>query len=136
MIRFFAPGGAEPVAELLTALPPVSVQTAGSLCHRHRGEPARARRGSWIALDGDELVGFGTAWFDWFGGEAGKGRLWVGVRAGGRRRGTGTQLWETAGAHLTGAKKLTVEGDHDPPRLRFVEKRGFTQYDSEGISAL
>src|SRR5437899_1622403 len=71
MIRSFEPGDAELVAGLLSALLPASVQTAGSLRHRHMAEPPRARRGSWVALEGDELAGFATAWFDWFDGAAG-----------------------------------------------------------------
>jgi GNAT superfamily N-acetyltransferase len=135
-VRPFEPGDAERAVELLFQLSPSSVQTAGSLLHRQVSEPPRARRKSWVALDGDELVGFATANFDWFGGEAGKGRIWVGVDPKHRRRGLGTELWETAAAHLAGAKKLTVEVDDDPAGLRFVEQRGFTQYDSEVISRL
>ena len=134
--RPFEPGDAERAVEFLFQLAHSSVETAGSLLHRQVGEPPRARRKSWVALDGDELIGFGTASFDWFGGEAGKGRIWVGVHPEHRRRGAGTQLWETAVAHLADAKRLTVEVDDDPAGLHFVEQRGFTQYDSEVISRL
>src|SRR6266542_4395289 len=135
-VRPFGPRDAERAVELLFCLSPSSVQTAGSLLHRQISEPQRARRQSWVALDGDELVGFSTANFNWFGGEAGKGRIWVGVYPQHRRRGVGTELWETAVAHLAGAKRLTVEVDDDPAGLHFVEQRGFTQYDSELISRL
>ena len=135
-VRPFAPRDAEPAAELLSELSPASVQTADSLRHRQVSEPPRARRKSWVALDGDELVAFATANFAWFGGEAGKGRIWVGVYPQHRHRGIGTDLWDTAVAHLAGAKRLTVEVDDDPAGLRFVEQRGFTQYDSEVISRL
>ncbi len=77
-----------------------------------------------------------TAAMQWFGGEAGKGRIWVGVLPEHRRRGLGSELWETAADHLSDAKTLTVEIDDDPAGLRFVERRGFTQYDSEVISRL
>jgi GNAT superfamily N-acetyltransferase len=135
-VRPFEPGDAERAAQLLFHLSPTSVQTADSLRHRQLSEPPRARRQSWVALDGDELVGFATANFAWFGGEAGKGRIWIGVEPEHRRRGVGTELWETAVAHLAGAKKLTVEVDDDLAGLHFVEQRGFTQYDSEVISRL
>jgi GNAT superfamily N-acetyltransferase len=135
-VRPFEPGDGERAAELLVQLFPASVQTADSLRRRQVSEPPRARRKSWVALDGDELVGFATANFAWFGGEAGKGRIWVGVYPPHRRRGVGTELWDTAAAHLTGAKRLTVEVDDDLAGLRFVEQRGFTQYDSEVISRL
>jgi GNAT superfamily N-acetyltransferase len=135
-VRPFEPGDAERAAELLFHLSPASVQTAGSLLHRQVSPPARARRKSWVAVDGDELAGFATANFDWFGGEAGTGRIWVGVQPEHRRRGIGTALWETAVGHLAGARRLAVEVDEDPAGLRFVEQRGFTQFDSEMISRL
>ena len=135
-VRPFERGDAERAADLLFQLSPSSVQTADSLRRRQVSEPPRARRKSWVSLDGDELVGFATANFSWFGGEAGKGRIWVGVNPRHRRRGVGTELWETAVAHLGGAKRLTVEVDDDPAGLSFVDKRGFTQYDSEVISRL
>jgi ribosomal protein S18 acetylase RimI-like enzyme len=136
VIRPFRSADAEPAALLLAVLSPASVQTAESLRYRQASEPERARRQSWVAVEGEDLVGFGTAYFQWFGGEQGKGRIWVGVSEDRRRRGTGTALWGTAVAHLAGAEKLTVEVDDDPGALRFVEKRGFRQYDSEVISRL
>ena len=135
-LRPLEPSDAERAAELLFQLSPASVQTADSLRRRQVSEPPRARRKSWVSLDGDELVGFATANFAWFGGEAGKGRIWVGVSPQHRRRGVGTELWETAIAHLADANRLTVEVDDDPAGLSFVEQRGFTQYDSEVISRL
>jgi GNAT superfamily N-acetyltransferase len=73
---------------------------------------------------------------DWYAGEAGKARLWVGVRQDRRRHGIGSALWETAVAHLREAPKHTVEVDDDADGLAFVERRGFTQYDSEVMSRL
>lgn len=137
MIGDFRPGQAEQVADLLNALAPASVYTAESILDRQVSEPPRARRRLWVASEGgDEVVGFATAYFHWYGGEAGKGRIWVGVREDRRRRGIGTRLWDAAVVHLSGAKKLTVEVDDDPAGLRFVEERGFTQYDSEVVSSL
>jgi len=135
-VRPFEPGDAERAAELLFQLFPASVQTADSLRHRQVIEPPRARRKSWVALDDNELIAFATANFAWFGGEAAKGRIWVGVHPQHRRRGIGTGLWDTSAAHLADATRLTVEVDDDPAGLRFVEQRGFTQYDSEVISRL
>jgi GNAT superfamily N-acetyltransferase len=124
------------VARLLDVLAPARVETAESLHWRQSSEPERARRRSWVAVDGDDVVGFATASFEWFSGEAGKGRVWVGVREDRRRRGIGSALWERAVEHLGGARKHTVEVDDDPEGLAFVERRGFTQYDSEVISRL
>jgi GNAT superfamily N-acetyltransferase len=135
-VRSFEPGDAERAAELLFLLSPGSVQTADSLRHRQVRLPPRARIGSWVALAGDELVGFATANLDWFHGETGKGLIWVGVHPEYRRHGLGTELWDSAVAHLSGAKRLTVEVDDDPAGGRFVEQRGFMQYDSEVISRL
>jgi GNAT superfamily N-acetyltransferase len=135
-VRPFEPGDAERAAELLFLVSPASVQTADSLRHRQASLPPRARRGSWVALDRNELVGFATATLDWFHGEVAKGRIWVGIHPEHRRHGRGTELWETAVAHLSGATKLTVEVDDDAAGLRFVEQRGFTEYDSEVISRL
>ncbi len=135
VLRAFARDDAERVADFLFSLSPVSIQTADSIRHRHASEPKRARRHSWVAVDGD-VVGFATAYFHWFGGEVGKGRLWVGVREDRRRCGIGTELWNRALGELGGALKLTVEVDDDPAGLRFVERRGFTQYDSEVMSRL
>jgi len=135
-VRPFEPGDADRAAELLFQVFPASIQTAASLRHRQVSEPPRARRKSWVALEGNELIAFATANFAWFGSEAGKGRIWVGVYPQHRRWGIGTELWDTAAAHLAGAKRLTVEVDDDPAGLRFVEQRGFTQYDSEVISRL
>ncbi len=136
MIRPFELPDAERVDPLLHILTRASVRSPASLRHREVSEPERARRRSWVAVEREDVVGYATAWFQWFGGEAGKGRIWVGVRNDRRRRGIGTELWDLASAHLTGAKKLTVEVDDDPAALRFVEKRGFTQYDAEVISRL
>src|SRR5437870_151745 len=135
-IRPFEPGDGERVADLPFDLAPALVQTADSLRDRQSSEPQRARRRSWVALEGDELVGFASAHFQRYGGETGNGRPDAWVRRDHRRRGIGTELWDTAADHLSGAKKLTVEVDDDPDGLRFAEERGFTQYDSEVMSRL
>lgn len=136
LIRRFEPDDAEQVARELDVLSPGSVQTAESLRFRQLSEPERARRRSWVAVEDADVVGFATAHFQWFGGEAGKGRIWVGVRKDRRGRGIGTALWNLALAHLRGARKHTVEVDDDPAGLSFVERRAFRQYDAEVISRL
>jgi GNAT superfamily N-acetyltransferase len=134
-IRPFRPSDAEPAAELLFALAPATVRTAASLRDRQLCEPERARRHSWVAVEDDDLVAFATAYRRWYGGESDTGRIEVWVRPGIRRRGIGTELWETAVAPL-GVGRLTVEVDDDPAGLEFVEHRGFMQFDSEIISRL
>jgi GNAT superfamily N-acetyltransferase len=136
LIRVFEPDDAEPVVRLLETLMPTTVQTAASLRWRQSSEPPRARRRSWVAAEDGDVIGFATAVVQWYGGERGKGRIWLGVRADRRRRGIGRALWERAVEHLDGVEKLTVEVDDDPAGLAFVERRGFRQYDAEVISRL
>jgi GNAT superfamily N-acetyltransferase len=134
-IRPFRPRDAERAAELLFELAPANVRTAAWLRDRQLCEPDRARRRSWVAVDGDTLIAFATAYRRWYGGEAGTGRIEIWVRPDFRQRGIGTELWETAVAHL-GVGRLTVEVDDDPAGLEFVENRGLTQFDSEVISRI
>jgi GNAT superfamily N-acetyltransferase len=136
VIRPLEPRDAVRVDALLYGLARASVQSPEWLRHRQVSEPERARRRSWAALEREEVVGFVTASFRWLGGEAGEGRIWVGVREDRRRHGVGSELWDLAAAHLAGAKRLTVEVDDDPAGLRFVERRGFRQYGAEVISRL
>ena len=135
-MRPFAAADAAEVIELLAVLAPLRIETAESLVWRQSSEPARSRRRSWVAVESEEIVGFATAHMDWYAGETGKARLWVGVQQDRRRRGVGSALWEAAFAHLRDARKHTVEVDDDADGLAFVESRGFTQYDSEVMSRL
>lgn len=136
VIRPFETDDADRVGEMLETLAPVTLVTGDLLRHKQTVEPERSHHRRWVAAQGSEIVGFASAHFQWFGGEAGRGRIWLGVSEERRRRGTGTALWELAVEHLRDAKKLTVEVDDDPAGLRFVERRGFTQYDAEMISIL
>ncbi len=135
-IREFELDDAERVAGFIRTVAPFHVEPAASLRHRYTSEPERSRRRSWLALDGDELVGFATGHYQWYGGETGKGRISVDVAKAQRRRGIGTALWNEAVRHLSDATKLTVEIDDDPDGLCFVQKRGFTQYGAEVMSGL
>jgi GNAT superfamily N-acetyltransferase len=132
-IRQFRPSDAEEVAELLFALAPANVRTAAWLRDRQLCEPDRARRRSWVAVENNSLIAFATAVRGWYGGEFDTGRIEIWVHPEFRRRGLGTELWETAVAHLA-VGRLTVEIDDDPAGLAFVEQRGFAQFDSEVIS--
>jgi GNAT superfamily N-acetyltransferase len=134
-VRPFRPSDAEQAAELLFTLAPATIRTSAWLRDRQSCEPDRARRRSWVAVEGDDVIAFATAYRRWYGGESDTGRTDIWVRPDVRRRGIGTELWEAAVAHL-GVGRLTVEVDDDPAGLEFVEHRGFTQFDSEIISRL
>ena len=134
-IRRFQPDDAEQAADLLFALAPGMVTTADWLRDREVCEPERARRRSWVAVEGDDLVAFATAYRRWYGGDPETGRIGVWVRPDHRRRGTGSKLWDVAVAHLE-LPRLTVEVDDDLAGIEFAEHRGFTQFDSEVISRL
>jgi GNAT superfamily N-acetyltransferase len=135
VIRPFEAGDAEQAAALVHALSPWTLDAA-SLLHRQASEPERSRRRSWVAVAGGEVVGYASAHFQWFGGESGKGRVWVGVRPDRRSHGIGTALWDAAVERLAGARSLTVAVDDDPAGLAFVERRGFTPCGEEVVSSL
>jgi GNAT superfamily N-acetyltransferase len=136
IIRRFESDDADRVDDLLDVLAPAKLVTGDLLRYRQASEPERARHGRWVAAQGADILGYASAYFSWFGGESGRGRIWLGVSEAHRSRGIGTALWELAVEHLRDARKLTVEVDDDPAGLGFVERRGFTQYDAEVISVL
>jgi GNAT superfamily N-acetyltransferase len=138
MIRDFRPEDAPAAAALVRALRPAYVTTEETLLHRERAMPPRARKRSWSAIDGDDLVGWATAEFRSFGGPAGIGAIWVGVHEPHRGKGTGSALYDAAEAHLRehGARSLTVEVDGDAGGTRFAEARGFRHVKDELVSAL
>jgi len=136
-IRPFEAADARSTAELTRPLQPAVVVTAGYLAHRETAEPERTRRRSWLAVEGDEPLGFATSYAKW--DEPGAvGRFWIGVRPDRRRRGIGTALYEEAERHARalGVQRLTVEVDDDPAGRRFVEARGFEPVSAEIVSSL
>src|SRR5262249_44774833 len=111
-IRPFEAADADAAAELVRPLQPGILVTPGYLAHRERAEPALARRRTWLAEEGGEVVGFATSAVKW--GERGVvGRLWIGVEPGRRSRGIGAALYKLAEAHAreVGVQTLTVEVD-------------------------
>ena len=132
-IRPFSPADAEEVSELLADLLPVTLNTPESLRWREGAEPGRR---SWVARDGDDLVGFGVSFLHVWIAERDKHRIWVGVREDFRRRGIGTALYEQAVQHAEGARAYTTEVEGEGAGLAFAERLGFAQYDSEIMSRL
>lgn len=112
------------------------VETAESVRHRLSSEPARARRRAWVALAGEDVVGFANAVFRWFDAAPECGHLWVGVSANRRRHGIGSTLWRVALDHLQGAARYTTIVGDDPAGRAFVEQRGFRECGAEMISLL
>jgi GNAT superfamily N-acetyltransferase len=132
-IRPFAPEDAESAVSLLAKLVPATVHTPESLGWRQGVEP---QRGSWVAVEDYEVIGFATAFLLLWTGEQGKSRVWAGVREDRRRQGIGSKLWERALRHMREARRHTTEVDGDAAGLEFVQHRGFTEYDSEVMSSL
>jgi GNAT superfamily N-acetyltransferase len=137
-LRPFDPGDAAQAARFLRRFEPAYLTTAESLLHRQRSEPERTRRRSWVALEGDEFVGWATAGFRWSGGPADYGRLFVAVRFDHRQRGLGSELWDRAERHLLehGAGTLATYVHADSDGARFVAARGFRSASAELISAI
>jgi GNAT superfamily N-acetyltransferase len=136
-IRPFEAADADAAAELVRPLQPGILVTPGYLAHRERAEPELARRGTWLAEEGGEVVGFATSAVKW--DERGVvGRFWIGVERERRNQGIGTALYELAEAHAreVGVQTLTVEVDDDPNGRRFVEARGFEPISAEVVSVL
>jgi GNAT superfamily N-acetyltransferase len=133
VIRPFESADAEAVSDLLGALLPATLNTPESLRWRESHDPGRR---SWVALEGDELVGFASSYVQVWTGEEGRYRIWVGVRDDRRRRGIGSALFERALENAHAASTYTTEVDDDAEGLAFAERRGFTRYDSEVMSRL
>ena len=136
-IRPFEAADAPAAAELVRPLQPGILVTPAYLVHRESSEPERAQRRSWLSLENGEVLGFATSAVKW--DEPGVvGRVWIGVRPDGRKRGIGAALYDLAERHAraVGVKRLTVEVDDDPYGLRFVEARGFERVSAEIVSSL
>jgi GNAT superfamily N-acetyltransferase len=136
-IRPFNAADAEAAADLVRPLQPAILVTPQWFMHRHKSEPERGRRRSWLAVEGGEAVGFATAGFKWEG-PSGVGRFWIGVRPDRRERGVGTSLFELAEGHFReqGGRRLTVEVDDDPAGMRFVEALSFERVGAEVVWSL
>jgi GNAT superfamily N-acetyltransferase len=116
------------------------VTTPELLLHRERAEPARARRGSWVALGdgGGEVVGFGTAFMKWAGSPSGTPRVWVCVVPERRRHRIGSALYDAADAHVSALapRSIDTEIEADAAGLAFAHARGFRECDGEVVYSL
>lgn len=137
MIRPFEREDAEGVADLLRdALETPWVVTPADVLHWER-EPPRARRASWVATNGSDIVGLATAQLRWEVSEQGVGEAWVAVARGGRSRGLGASLFDTADRHLSaiGATKVQSWAEEEEGK-RFLAARAFREVRQERISSL
>jgi GNAT superfamily N-acetyltransferase len=137
VIRPFAREDAAGVANLLRdALETPWVVTAAGVLHWER-EPPRARRASWVATEGSEIVGLADAQLRWEVSEQGVAEMWVAVARSKRGRGIGASLFAAAERHLSsiGATKVQSWAEADEGK-RFLSARAFREVRQERISSV
>lgn len=136
MIREYDSRDAVGAAALLSDGSPWLATPAG-LDHEVRSRPARARRRTWIAREGDEVVGWAEAEFEWSTDATDSAEVWVLVRKDLRSRGIGGELYARGAEHLLGegASELRGQAGGDDGR-RFVERRGYLHARDEVFSAV
>lgn len=136
VIREYESRDAVGAAALLSGGSPWLATPAG-LDHEVRSRPERAHRRTWVARDGDEVVGWAEAEFAWATDVAGAADVWVLVRADRRRRGIGRELYGRATHHLLvrGARELRSPATEDDG-CGFLERRRFVRSREEIFSAV
>jgi GNAT superfamily N-acetyltransferase len=137
-IQPFDETAAEGAAELFRELQPSVLTTAEYLIHREQTAPARIRRLSLVAVEGDSVVGWGSVTRLWPEAEPGKAAIWAMVRPSHRRRGLGSELAERVEQHAIegGATTLTAIVENDPAGLSFIQGRGYEETKATVISSL
>jgi GNAT superfamily N-acetyltransferase len=137
VIRPFRDEDAAGVAGFLrTALATPWVVTERDVLHWQE-LPERARRAAWVALEEDEIVGWADGQVRWEVSEVGVCELWAAVARDRRGRGIGSELFETAWAHLLeiGARVAQTWAEEDDGK-RFLSAHGFTEVRQERISSV
>jgi GNAT superfamily N-acetyltransferase len=137
-IRPLDAGSAPGAAELFRQAQRSVVTTAAYLVHRDAAMPARARRLSIVAMDGDLVAGYASAYLGWEGGTTGAARVWVVVAPEHRRRGLGTELADRVERHAVeaGADKLGTVVESSAAGAAFAVGRGYREIDSDVVSSL
>ena len=111
--------------------------TPAGVDHEVRTRPARAKRRSWIAEEGGEIVGWAEAEFEWATEATDAGEIWVFVREEMRGRGIGAALYEQGAEHLLGEGASELRGQAgEPAGRRFVEVRGYVKTRDEVVSSV
>jgi GNAT superfamily N-acetyltransferase len=134
-IREFEERDAKRASVLLRDLPWFT--TPEVLLHWARMLPARAHVRHWVAEEGDELVGWAEAEFEWATEREDLAGVWVFVQADRRGHGIGSRLYERAVAHALehGARELK-SGAWEDDGHRFLVERGYEPARQERLSAL
>jgi GNAT superfamily N-acetyltransferase len=138
VIRELRREDAPAVARLELAINPHQVLTPEVVWHTATRPIEREQRRSWVAEVDGELTGFAWANFEWSVPTPGKGRFWIGVHPGSRRRGTGGELYARVSEYLRerGAWRLRTHVDVDEAGARFLERLGFERRGADRVSVL
>ncbi|MBA3329799.1 MAG: GNAT family N-acetyltransferase [Actinobacteria bacterium] len=130
--RFEAPDAAG-AADLHRRISPEVVMTAELLLHLCASLPARAHAETWVAAEGEKVVGLAEGRLRWRAADSGIGivRVWVAEER--RGRGLGGMLLGLAEEHLVrhGAHRLRSSVGPDPAGRRFAERHGYRRTRSE-----
>lgn len=137
MIRPFRNDDAAGVAGFLrTALVTPWVVSERDVLHWQE-VPERARRAAWVALEDGEIVGWAECQGRWEVSEVGVCEVWGAVDPSRRRRGIGSELFETAWDHLLfiGARVVQAWAEEEDGK-RFLGARGFAEVRQQRLSSV
>jgi GNAT superfamily N-acetyltransferase len=135
VVRPYEDRDAEAAAALI-ALNTPWLQTAAGMRHRVTALPERARRATWVAETGGDVVGWAEGEFDWTAEADDIGQLWAVVAPEHRRRGIGAELFERAFEHVVAQGASEARSWSFAESDAFLEKRGFAQTRVERLSAV
>jgi GNAT superfamily N-acetyltransferase len=137
VIRPFRSADATAVVELVRNVAVDWWTSPAALVYRSGSHPERARQRAWVAVEGDDVVGFCQARLLWEVADAHAGTFRIEVRPDRRRRGIGTALYEHAERHLydAGGRSLRSFAEEESGHA-LLEARGFEPTDVEQVSVL
>ena len=126
MIREATEADVGALVRLLNAAHPARVGTERGFLHRLRSVPEEARRRSWVAEEGSEILGVATVGLNY----ESTVRSWfaaVTVAPEQRGRGLGRALADVALEHAGANERIVCEVEDAAAARRFAESRGFGQ---------
>jgi GNAT superfamily N-acetyltransferase len=118
---------AAPVVAIVREASPHRLVTAESFRHDIERVPERAEQRRWVAVESGDVIGWAIASRRWFTDPPDTVYVGVTVRAGRRRRGVGSLLYEVAESHALGLEPRGLYSwrtDAEESR-RFAAQRGF-----------